>query len=131
MIVVDASCLFEVVTDTPRSESIRQRLAVEPDQAAPHLVDMEVFSLIRRDQMTGRLDETSGALAVEDLRGWPGERYGHRALLERAWQLRHTVRGWDAAYVALAEALGATLLTLDSRLSRATGPQCPIEVAET
>ena len=129
MIVVDASCLFEVVTDTPLAEPIRVRLAADSDHAAPHLIDVEVFSLIRRDEMNGSLDETLAALAVDDLRNWPGERYGHRALLERAWELRHTVRGWDAAYVALAEALGATLLTLDGRLARATGPRCPIEIA--
>jgi predicted nucleic acid-binding protein len=128
VIVVDASCLYEVVTDSERAESIRARLAADPDQAAPHIVDLEVFSLIRRDQIAGVLDTTEGALAVADLRDWPGERYGHRALLERAWELRHTVRGWDAAYVALAEVLGATLITLDSRLAESNGPRCPIEV---
>ena len=33
-----------------------------------------------------------------------------------------------AAYVALAEALSATLLTADARLARAPGPRCPVEV---
>jgi len=127
MIVVDASCLFEVVTDSDRAEVIRGRLALDPDHAAPHIVDIEVFGLIRRDHLLGGLDETAAALAVDDLRSWPGERYGQRGLLERAWELRHSVRGWDAAYVALAEVLGATLVTLDSRLARATGPRCVIE----
>lgn len=131
MLVVDASVLFEVVTDTFRAEPIRARLAAEPDQAAPHVVDIEVFSLVRRDHLAGVLDATAAALAVDDLRTWPGERYGHRALLERAWELRHNVRGWDAAYVALAEALDATLLTLDRRLASAEGPRCPIEVVAT
>jgi predicted nucleic acid-binding protein len=57
VIVVDASCLFEVVVDTPRSESIRERLGAEPDQAEPHIVDIEVFSLIRRDHLAGTIDE--------------------------------------------------------------------------
>jgi predicted nucleic acid-binding protein len=127
MIVVDASCLFEVVTDTDRSEAIRRRLAADPDHAAPHIIDAEVFGLISRDHRSGSLDETAAGLAVDDLRSWPGERYGHRGLLERAWELRHSVRGWDAAYVALAEALGATLITLDGRLARATSPRCEIE----
>jgi len=130
MIVVDASCLYEVVIDTPTAEPIRQRLAEDPDQAAPHVIDIEVFSLIRRDQMAGRVDSTIAELAVDDLRSWPGERYGHRALLSRAWELRHAVRGWDAVYVALAEVLDATLLTLDRRLASATGPRCHIEVAQ-
>jgi predicted nucleic acid-binding protein len=128
VIVVDASCLYEVVIDTERSEAIRTRLGADPDHAAPQVVDIEVFSLIRRDNLTGLLDDTLAGLAVEDLRAWPGERYGHRALLERAWELRHTVRGWDAAYVALAEVLGATLITLDRRLAASVGPRCSIEV---
>ena len=128
MIVVDASCLFEVVTDTERSEAIRQRMMADRDHAAPHVVDIEVVSLVRRERLAGRLDETAGALAVDDLRSWPGERYGHRALLERIWELRDSVRGWDAAYVALAEVLDATLITLDARLAGANGPRCPIEV---
>jgi predicted nucleic acid-binding protein len=86
--------------------------AGDADHAAPHIVDIEVFSLIRRDNLAGLFDHTFAGLAVDDLRAWPGERYGHRALLERAWELRHSVRGWDAAYVALAEVLDATLLTL-------------------
>ena len=76
-----------------------------------------------------QLDATAASQAVDDLRDWPGERYGHRALLARAWELRESVRSWDALYVALAEALGATLLTTDIRLSGAVGPACPIDVA--
>ncbi len=131
MIVVDASCLFEVVIDTPTAEPIRRRLAEDTDHAAPHVIDIEVFGLIRREQLSGRVDATLAELAVDDLRSWPGERYGHRALLPRAWELRHTVRGWDAAYVALAEVLDATLLTLDRRLAAASGPRCSIEIAPT
>ncbi len=126
--VVDASCLYEVVIGTERAEPIRQRLAIDPDHAAPHIIDIEVFSLIRRDNLVGTIDETLAAMAVEDLRSWPGERYGHRGLLQRAWELRHVVRGWDAAYVALAEALDAPLVTLDHRLAAAVGPRCQFEV---
>ncbi|MGB3054506.1 MAG: type II toxin-antitoxin system VapC family toxin [Acidimicrobiales bacterium] len=128
VIIVDASCLYEVLVDTPRSESIRTRMGQDSEQAAPHVVDIEVFSLIRRDFLSGSLDSTAAALAVADLRMWPGERYGHRGLLSRAWELRENVRGWDAAYVALAEALDATLITLDGRLARAEGPTCRIEL---
>lgn len=128
MLVVDASCLYEVVVDGILAEAVRQRLASDPDQAAPHVVDVEVVSVLRRDHRLGRLDETAAAQAVEDLRDWPGERFGHQPLLERVWELRTTVRGWDAAYVALAEALDAPLLTLDARLAAASGPRCRIDV---
>lgn len=128
MLVVDASCLYEVVADGTVAESVRARLAADSDHAAPYLVDVEVFTVIRRHHRLGRLDATSAIQAVEDLRDWPGERFGHRALLERMWSLAPTVRGADAVYVALAEALGATLLTLDARLARAPGPRCPFDV---
>lgn len=128
MLVVDASCLFEVLAGTPRAEPIRQRLAREEDHAAPHVIDVEVFSVIRREHRLGRLDRTAADQAVEDLEAWPGERFGHRQLLARAWELRDSVRGWDAMYVALAEALDTALLTTDARLAAAPGPICRIEL---
>lgn len=128
MLVVDASCLFEVVADTPRAKEIAARLAADVEQAAPHVIDVEVLGVIRAQHLQGRLDRTAASQAVDDLRDWPGERIGHRWLLERAWALRDSVRGWDAFYVAVAEAFEATLLTLDARLARAHGPTCRIEV---
>ncbi|HVC40330.1 MAG TPA: type II toxin-antitoxin system VapC family toxin [Candidatus Dormibacteraeota bacterium] len=127
MLVVDASCLCEVVIGGPGAEAVRERLRADTDHAAPHIVDAEVFGVIRREHLRGHLDRTEASQAVEDLEAWPGERFGHRRLLARAWELRATVRGWDAMYVALAEALGAVLLTTDGRLARALGPYCPIE----
>jgi predicted nucleic acid-binding protein len=128
MLVVDASCLYEVVVDTARAEQVRSRLRLDDDQGAPHVIDAEVLGVIRLHRQLGRLDSTAALQAVEDLRDWPGERFGHRALLARAWELRDRVRSWDALYVALAEALRATLLTLDSRLARVPGLDCPVEV---
>ena len=128
MLVVDASCLFEVVADTPRATTLAARLARDTDQAAPHIIDVEVTGVIRAHYLRGRLDGTAAGQAIADLRDWPGERVGHRLLLDRVWELRDSVRGWDAFYVALAEAFGATLLTMDERLSRAHGPTCRIEV---
>lgn len=130
MLVVDASCLIEVLTGGHNAEMVRQRLAKDRDHAAPHIVDVEVFGVIRREHMRKRLDTTAATQAVEDLRLWPGERFGHRLLLRRSWQLRDTVRGWDAMYVALAEALDATLVTTDLRLAAASGPACRIEALD-
>jgi predicted nucleic acid-binding protein len=128
MLVVDASCLYEVVTDGVESEAVRARMLADDDHAAPHLIDAEVLGIVRRDLMLGWLDQTAAHQAVGDLALWPGIRYGHRALLERAFELRDSVRTWDALYVALAEALGATLLTRDQRLAEAAGPICAFEV---
>lgn len=127
MLVVDASCLSEVLIGGPGAEAIREGLSADVDHAAPHIVDVEVFGVIRREHLMGRLDRTEAVQAVEDLAAWPGERFGHRLLLERAWELRESVRGWDAMYVALAEALGAILVTTDRRLAAASGPTCSIE----
>ena len=128
MLIVDASCLYEVVADTARADDVRAILAADPDLAAPSVVDAEVVSVIRRDYRLGRLDATAASQAVDDLRDWPGERFGHRQLLGRVWDLRGSVRTWDAFYVALAEVLGGTLLTADARLARAAGPRCTIHV---
>jgi predicted nucleic acid-binding protein len=130
MLVVDASCLCGVLIGAPGAEAIRDRLADDPDQAAPHVADVEVFGVVRREHLGGRLDRTEAAQAIEDLEVWPGERFGHRPMLARAWELRDTVRGWDAMYVALAEALDAVLLTTDRRLAAAPGPTCRIEAIE-
>jgi predicted nucleic acid-binding protein len=128
MLVVDASCLVEVVADTPRSSEIAARLAADGDQVAPSIIDVEVMGVIRALRLREQIDGTAAGQAIADLRDWPGERYGHRWLLDRAWELRDSVRGWDAFYVALAEAFDATLVTLDARLARAHGPRCRIEV---
>ena len=128
MLVVDASCLYEVLTDRPGAEAVRERAETTPDIAAPQIIDVETFGVIRREHLAGRLDATAAALAVADLHDWPAERFGHRPLLARAWELRYSVRGSDAMYVALAEALDAVLLTFDLRLAAAHGPQCRIEV---
>jgi predicted nucleic acid-binding protein len=128
MLIVDASCLYEVVADTARADDVRARLALDSEHAAPSVVDAEVVSVIRRDHVRGLLDATAADQAVEDLREWPGERFGHRPLLGRVWELKGSLRTWDAFYVALAEALQATLITADARLARAPGPRCAIEV---
>lgn len=128
MLVVDASVLFEVVADTPDSESIRRLLTRDSEHAAPHLVDAEMLSVIQTKHRTGALDRTAASQAVDDLRSWPGERWPHRPLLERAWELRDTVRGYDALYVALPEAFEATLVTLDRRLANAPGVRCSVVV---
>lgn len=128
MLIVDASSLYEVVADTARAGDVRGRLALDADHAAPSVIDVEVVSVIVRDHIAGRLDATAAAQAVQDLRDWPGERFTHPPLLDRAWELRQSVRAWDAFYIALAEVMQATLITSDSRLARAQGPRCAIEV---
>jgi len=127
MLVIDASALFETLTEGPLEQAINERTASDPEHAAPHIIDVEVFGAIRRDLQRGLLDHTQATHALTKLAAWPGQRYGQQLLLGRAWELRDTVRGWDAMYVALAEILDAVLVTTDRRLANARGPRCQIE----
>lgn len=56
------------------------------------------------------------------------ERSPHLPLLARCWELRHNLTVYDASYVALAELLGAPLLTGDARLAAAPGIRCDVEL---
>ncbi len=95
---------------------------------APHLIDLEVTSAWRRLAAAGDLDERRAQLALDDLRALRLERVSHTPLLPRCWELRDNLTVYDAAYVALAEALEATLLTGDRRLARAAGTRCEMEL---
>ena len=76
----------------------------------------------------GDLDATSAASALQDLRSLDLERHAHEPLLDRIWALRENLTAYDAAYVALAEALDTALLTCDGRLARAPGAARHIEL---
>ena len=84
--------------------------------------------MLRRQVRGGRVDDRRAILALADLAALPLRRAPHRPLLARCWELRDNLSIYDAAYVALAEALEVILLTADQRLARATGPRCRIEV---
>lgn len=128
MLVVDASVLaVALLDDGPDGDQIRARLRGE-DLAAPSLIDPEVVSVWRGLARGGQLDARRVAFALEDLRALPLKRVDHGALVMRCWELRESLTVYDASYVALAEALQATLLTGDRRIARAPGPTCPIEV---
>ena len=128
MIVVDASVVVVALADDARDgDSARARLRGER-LSAPELLDLEVTSVLRRHVLRGAIGARRAALALDDLATLPLERAPHRPLISRCWQLRDNVTIYDAAYVALAEALGVTLLTGDKRLANAGGPKCRIEL---
>ena len=95
---------------------------------APHLLDVELAQVLRRYALAGELDAARGAQVIEDLAVFPIQRYGHEHLLPRIWMLRQNVTAYDAAYIALAEALDAPLVTRDARLARAPGHRAAVEV---
>jgi predicted nucleic acid-binding protein len=128
MIVVDASVLAPALADDGSGgDRARARLAGETI-AAPELIDVEVVSVVRRAARAGRMEERRSAQALADLAALPLRRAPHLPLLERVWELRENLTVYDAAYVALAEAIGAPLLTADSALVDAPGARCPVEL---
>jgi predicted nucleic acid-binding protein len=129
LIVTDASTFTAaLVADDERGQQARTRLSVDADQHAPGLLDLEVTSALRRLLRARVIDEGRADRALADLSTHPLERYPHVALLPRIWDLRHNLTPYDAAYVALAEALGAVLVTADARLANAPGLRCAVEV---
>jgi predicted nucleic acid-binding protein len=128
VLVVDASALVVALADDgPDGDLVRGRLRGE-SLAAPDLVDLEVVSVLRKQLGVGALDARRAGLAMTDLRELPLRRAPHLPLLARCWELRDNLSVYDAAYVALAEALDAPLVTTDTRLARAPGTTCRIEV---
>ena len=120
MIVVDASALVDSLLRTPTAATVNRWLFL-PAQTlhAPHLIDLEVTSVVRRFVAMGTVSQERGHAALGDLAAFPLRRYPHDVLLPRIWKLRHTLTAYDAAYVALAEGLDAPLITRDQRLVRA------------
>jgi len=128
VIVVDASVVANVVGDDDAAgRTARALLRREQRITAPDLVDVETASVVRRRWLAGSLDEPRFEAAVTDLVGLPMSRVLMRSLMRRAFELRANVTPYDAC-VALAEALGCPLFTLDGGLARSSGPRCPIEV---
>jgi predicted nucleic acid-binding protein len=128
--VLDASVVLEILLRTPESDAIADRILGAGAQLhAPHLLDLEVVQVLRRYVARGQVTESRGREALDLLAVFPLTRYPHEPLLGRIWQLRERLTAYDAAYVALAEALGITLLTRDQRLAQITGVRATVQLA--
>jgi predicted nucleic acid-binding protein len=129
VIVLDASALLELLLVTDKGGRVAQRIsAPEETLHAPHLIDLEVAQVLRRYVARGQLAEARAEQALDDLRDLDLNRYPHDPLLGRIWELRHNASAYDAAYLALAEVLGAPLLTSDARLAEVPDSRAAIEV---
>ena len=129
MIVADASVIVEVLLQTPAAVAIEASLFDAAESLhAPALLDLEVAQVLRRYVRVGDLSPARAATAVDLLVRFPITRYMHEPLLERIWMLRDQMTAYDAAYVALAEGLGATLLTRDAKLARAARRHASVEL---
>ncbi len=129
MIVVDASVLTDALTDDGEvGDANRAALQRDPRWAAPVHLALEVASAIRGRLLSGKILLERAADAVDVLGRLEIDPLDPVVLLPRIWQLRSNLTGYDAAYVAAAEALGCPLLTGDARLVRTSGLSCPVQV---
>ena len=128
MRVIDASALIELLMMTTTGYRVAGRVfAGDESLHAPELIDLEVAQVTRRYAALGDLGSERGHELLQDLQDFAIERYSHRPLLARIWELRENLTAYDAAYVALAELLEAPLLTCDRRLAAAPH-QAAVEV---
>ena len=129
VIVLDASAAIDWLLQTSAGQRIEQRIFSQNESLhAPHLLDLEVGQVLRRLVREGAVSAHRADQAIEDLLDLRMTRYPHFVLLPRIWQLRHNLSAYDAAYVALAENLGARLLTRDARLASVSGLTASIEL---
>jgi predicted nucleic acid-binding protein len=129
VIVIDASALLEVLLNTPAAGKVTDRLFAGNDTLhAPHLIDLEVAQVLRHYTHSGEMDAQRSEQALEDLADLAINRYPHDLFLFRIWALRRNLTAYDAAYVALAEALDAPLITRDGALARASGHRARVEI---
>lgn len=119
MIVLDASVVVELLTNGALANKLRRDLASrDEDFIVPHLLDIEVLSAVRNLVAGRRIDAHESGQILSALAALRAERYAHTPLIARIWELRHNFTAYDAAYIALAEEMGATLYTCDEKLSR-------------
>ena len=124
MIVVDASAAVALLTDGGEVGKFIATTMTANEIAYPSLLMYEVASALRRMCLSGTLVESVAQKALRDANALRGAVFEFEELADRAWQLRHNLTTYDAAYVALAESIDAPLLTLDARLAAAPGTRC-------
>lgn len=128
MIVVDSAAVVDALAAVPGTDELRDYLRDE-DLHAPSLLDFEVVSALRGLTLAGRMSLGRAEDLLSDfddlsIQRWPSA----DALRRRALELRDNVSAYDAAYVALAEAMDCPLLTRDARLARSSGHHARIDV---
>lgn len=128
MIVVDCSAVVDALVGAPGSQELVDLLAAE-DLHAPDLIDYEMVAALRGLVLGCHISVERAEEALADFDDLPLQRWaGDAALRRRAFQLRHVVSAYDAAYIALAEAMNRPLITRDQRLARTTGHAIEVRV---
>ena len=129
MIVLDASAALDWLLRTAAGQQIENRIYARAESLhAPHLLDLEVAQVLRRLVREGTITAQRADQALDDLLSLRLTRYPHFVFLSEIWRLRNNLTAYDAAYVTLAERLGATLVTRDTRLASSSAHGVAVEV---
>lgn len=133
MIVADASVVIDMFLGPgrPAGVSLSRRFAHQEIVCAPHLLDAEVGQTLRRLALRGEMSVDRAKASLYDLGELPIQRFPHRELLSRAFALRSNVTFYDGLYLALAEALGAPLVSCDAALRDVPGCGATVEILPT
>jgi predicted nucleic acid-binding protein len=130
VLVVDTSAVIGALVGRPPDRQLLDRLGVDGDLCAPHLLDIELLHALRRLVIGGQLSEDRAADARDDFADLAVARYEHTLVADRTWELRHNLTAYDATFVALAELLDVPLVTCDAPLADAPGNRAAIELYE-
>jgi predicted nucleic acid-binding protein len=129
VIVLDASAAIDWLLQTAVGQEIENRIYSRSESLhAPHLLDLEVAQVLRRLVRDAAVSGPRADRAIQDLLDLRVTRYPHFVFLPYIWRLRHNLSAYDAAYIALTEKLGATLITRDARLASASARAVSIEL---
>ena len=126
-LVIDASLVVSALVDTSSTGNWAESVLLAGPLNAPHLMPVEVTNILRRAVARSEITADVASMAHADLLDLRVELFPYAPFASRVWELRDTVTSYDAWYVALAESLGSSLVTLDQKLAQATGPRCDFE----
>jgi predicted nucleic acid-binding protein len=121
VLVVDTSAVLAALAERTPDGALVQRLAEDGDLHAPHLIDIEILQALRGLVRGGKLSADRADDVRTDVAALTITRYGHEPLADRVWALRDNLTAYDAAFIALSEALDVPLITCDARLAAAPG----------
>jgi predicted nucleic acid-binding protein len=125
VIVVDASAFVAVTTITnQRSAVLREHLGRNPHWVVPEHFTVEVAHALRGMFLRRDIDEDGMNRALQRLADAAFDIWPTKPLLPRMRQLLSNASAYDAAYIALAEELGAPLVTIDAKLVTVPGARC-------
>jgi predicted nucleic acid-binding protein len=123
-VVVDSSVLVAALVDSGPNGTWAEKVIDGHALYAPELVRVETTNILRRLERAKEITTPEANASHDDLMQLEIELFSFDPFSDRIWELRHTVTSYDAWYVAVAEALGVPLATLDERLAKANGPRC-------